>query len=161
MALGFGILYLLFGVYQREGAENFLKIVAQARGHQVMRLEAKPTVLNLILWRGIYESEKTFYIQAIRVGLFSSPKLYEGGKIQKFTPEKVYPDLLENSQQYLDIQRFTYFSQGWVALHPNINHSVGDVRYGLLPQDVTPLWGIKINPLTPDSHVENQNFRIF
>ena len=50
------------------------------------------------------------------------------------------------SQQARDIERFRWFSNGYVALdrlHPN---RVIDIRYSMLPHEIDPLWGIQLDP---------------
>jgi len=50
------------------------------------------------------------------------------------------------SQQAKDLQRFTWFSQGYVALDASNNVRIFDVRYSLLPNEATGLWSIWLDP---------------
>lgn len=147
------LLYLLFGMSQRDRAEAVAADLAGNRGHAVERMEVKPTMGNLILWRSIYESGGVFYVDAIRVGLISDPRTYPGGAIERFAPERA--DWLDaGSVLAHDIARFLRFSDGFVAWHPENRAMLGDVRYSMLPTGLTPLWGIEIDPTRQDRHVD-------
>jgi inner membrane protein len=36
---------------------------------------------------------------------------------------------------------------------------VGDFRFALLPDNIGPLWGIRIDPSAPDRHVAFESYR--
>ena len=62
--------------------------------------------------------------------------------------------LSQNSQQYLDIQRFDWFSQGYLGVGTQKN-IITDVRYSAVPNEVDGLWGIHIDPSKNNSeHVD-------
>lgn len=152
IGLVIALLYLLFGMSQRDRAEAVAADLAGSRGHGVERMEVKPTMGNLILWRSIYESGGVFYVDAIRVGLFSDPRTYPGGGIERFAPERA-EWLDAGSVLARDIARFLRFSDGFVARHPENRSMLGDVRYSMLPNGLASLWGIEINPARQDRHV--------
>ena len=154
-----GTAYLLLGVIQRERAEGVITALAKSRRHEPVRLEAKPSLGNLVLWRGIYEADGRFWVDAARVGIFSSNAIYEGGSVATFEPERDVPDFDPNSRMARDIGRFTHFSDGYVAVHPEKPGVVGDIRYALLPQSLEPLWGIWVDPEKQDNHTPFENFR--
>jgi inner membrane protein len=58
-----------------------------------------------------------------------------------------------------DIRRFAHFSDDWLAWHPEHPGVLGDLRYALRPDVVSPLWGIKVDPRVPDRHVAFLSFR--
>jgi inner membrane protein len=58
-----------------------------------------------------------------------------------------------------DIERFKYFSGGFVARHPKRPDVLGDVRYALLPNSTLPLWGIRLDPARQDEYVAFVAFR--
>ncbi len=158
VGLGLAALYLLLGLVQRERAAELAAELAAGRGHVVERLEVKPTLGNLVLWRAIYESGEHFYVDGLRVGFLTSARVYSGASVARFTPESL-PTLDPNSQLSEDITRFTRFSDGFVALHPQRPTVLGDVRYALLPNSVAPLWGIELDLTQPDRHVAFLTFR--
>ena len=42
---------------------------------------------------------------------------------------------------------------------PGKQHVLGDLRYALFPNSIEPLWGIRLNPESPDEHVDMVHFR--
>ena len=152
------MLYLCFGVYQRERAEDAIESLATARGHGSQRLTAKPAIGNLLLWRGIYESGGRIYVDAMQMGIFGDPTVYEGGSIEKFDVSREFPELSPESTLYRDIERFSWFSDWYVAFHPDRPDVLGDVRYSEIPNRLKPLWGIRVDTTKPDEHVPFLNF---
>ena len=53
MAAVWGLSYLLLGVWQRDRAEEAAYLLAASRGHEPVRLEAKPGFANLLLWKPV------------------------------------------------------------------------------------------------------------
>ena len=51
-----------------------------------------------------------------------------------------------DSQQARDIERFRWFSDGFVALHPQNPKQIIDVRYSMVPDEIDPLWMIELDP---------------
>lgn len=157
--VAFAALYLFLGMVQRDRAEDIISAIAEDRGHVPQRYEAKPTMGNLVLWRSIYEADGIFYVDAIRVGLFSEPVIYPGSRVEKFELERDLPELDRADVLYNDIERFTYFSDDYVAFHPQYPFVLGDMRYSLLPDDVRPIWGIEFDPQEKDRHVAFNTYR--
>ncbi len=157
IALAWAFLYLGFGLFQHERAKNFARDLAESRGHSWSRLDAKPSFANLWLWKLVYETEEHFYVDAVHVLI--SPKLIPGEKIQKLVVERDFPDLDPNSTQRKDIERFRWFSNDYLAVHPGMPDVIGDVRYSLIPNSVNPMWGIRISKDRPDLHVPFEFYR--
>ena len=146
------------GFYQNQRAGEIGWRLARERGHQPLRLVAKPTLGNLILWKVIYEVEDGFYSDGVRLGLKS--KVYPGAFVAKLNVEKHFPWLSETSQQAKDLQRFTWFSQGFVSFDPAQPDRVTDLRYSLLPHQSTGLWSIRLSPRAgPHEHVSYRTDR--
>ena len=144
--------YLGFGLIQENRAEEVGKSIALMRGHESKRLTVKPSLGNLFLWKTIYEDKGFYYVDAVR--LFDTKEYCEGTKIKKLNNLTDFIDLDKNSQQYLDIKRFDWFSQGYLGVGQSKNIII-DVRYSAVPNEVDGLWGIKIEPLkNPSEHVE-------
>ena len=66
-----------------------------------------------------------------------------GTKIKKLNVSLDFPGLDTNSQQFKDIKRFNWFSQGYLGIGMDKN-IITDVRYSAVPNEVDGLWGIKI-----------------
>ncbi|MCH7518925.1 MAG: metal-dependent hydrolase [Candidatus Dadabacteria bacterium] len=158
IGLLFAIIYLLFGLYQRERAEDVLIALAQSRGHKVERTLVHPSIGNLLVWRSIYESNGNYYVDAVRVGLFSEPKIYNGGSIKVFDPIQELTGLDPNSVLYGDINRFRRFATDFLVIHPQYPDIIGDLRMGILPNSIKPIWGIKFNPDEENEHVSMDNY---
>lgn len=135
-------IYLGFGLVQSNRAEEVGKKIASIRGHESIRLTVKPSLGNLFLWKSIYEDKGFYYVDAVR--LFSTKQYCEGTKIKKLDNLIDFNDLDQKSQQYLDIERFNWFSQGYLGIGKSKN-IITDVRYSAVPNEVDGLWGIKID----------------
>ena len=145
-------IYLTFGAFQENRAEYVGKSIANFRGHESKNLTVKPSLGNLFLWKTIYEHNDIYYVDAVR--LFSKSEYCQGTKIKKLNLLIDFSDLNKKSQQYKDIKRFDWFSQGYLGkgIDKNI---ITDVRYSAVPNEVDGLWGIRINLNKPHSeHID-------
>ncbi|MCJ8275923.1 MAG: metal-dependent hydrolase [Bdellovibrionales bacterium] len=157
IALVYGVCYLLLGLVQRERAVNYGKQIALERGHQYLSIDAKPSFANILLWKIIYQTETKYYADAVRMGL--SPQFYEGESLDKLNLKRDFPWLEEGSTHAKDIERFRWFSMGYLAKHPSREDFIYDVRYSLLPNSMSGLWGIQLYRDNQESHVLFQQAR--
>ncbi|MBF0589045.1 MAG: metal-dependent hydrolase [Magnetococcales bacterium] len=160
--IGFGLalLYLSFGAVQKAQAEQSLKYLAQQRGHQIERHVVKPTLGNLLVWRGIYRHQGQFYIMALRVGPFSEPRYQTGGSLPLFDAAKPLQGLDTQSVLARDIERFSHFSDRYITLRQRTPHPIlEDVRYAMFPEALDALWGIEVRLDRPDRHAPFLTFR--
>lgn len=147
------LIYLALAGVQRDRAIALGYKLAAERGHSVERLEAKPSFANIVVWKTIYESGESFHVDAVKPGL-GGPRIWEGDRIARLDPERDFPWLDPGSQQARDIQRFRWFSAGYLAVDPRDPTRIVDVRYSLLPQRISGLWGIALDRRAgPDQHV--------
>ncbi|CAA6823172.1 MAG: Integral membrane protein [uncultured Thiotrichaceae bacterium] len=147
------VFYLSLGFVQHNRAIDLGKELAESRGHNPDRLEAKPSFGNLVVWKLIYEADGVFYVDAIKPGL-TSPRIWQGTSIAKLDITRDLPWLDPNSQQANDIERFSWFSQAYIAIDPVNPLRVIDMRYSLLPNEIKPLWGITLSKdVTPTDYV--------
>ena len=145
-------LYLAIGLFQENRAVNIGQSIANLRGHENKRLTVKPSLGNLFLWKVIYEYNGFYYVDAVR--LLSKSEYCKGTRIKKLDTSISFMELSQNSQQYKDIQRFDWFSQGYLGFG-NQKNIITDVRYSAVPNEVDGLWGIQINPKKDKSeHVD-------
>lgn len=154
-----GIGYLLLGVQQRSRAMDAAEALVRRRGHVAERIDVKPTLLNNTLWRSTYRYDGHYYADGIYVGFGASPRVYEGDRAPAFTLEQLSQAPAPGSVLGRDIERFTWFSDGWVAMHPDMPNVIGDVRYALLPSEIRPIWGIIVDVTRPDAHAPFEEFR--
>ena len=152
--------YLLLGVVQRERTARLQNALAEQRGHaSIGQRTVKPSIGNLVLWRSVYRDGDRFYVDAIRTGFFGKAIFYEGVSVPVLTVKMLRDGLPEDSILVEDLERFDHFSDGYLAQHPTDLTVVGDLRYAVLPQSVTPLWGIRVDREKADAHVAFESFR--
>ena len=130
---------MLFRSAEEVGAE-----LAHQRGHVPLRLEAKPSFANLLVWKIVYETTDFFHVDAVRVGL-TDARVYGGEKIRKLNVATHFPWLDADAQQASDIQRFDWFSNHYLALSPRDPLLIVDIRYSLVPNQAYGLWGIRLD----------------
>lgn len=143
-ALSWVIFYSIFGLIQKDRAEAMGLDLAKSRGHDVINVMAKPSFANLIVWKIIYTTKNSYHIDAARLGLREN--IIEGVKIDKLDIQKSFPWLDMKSQQARDIERFRWFSNGYLALSQTHPNRIIDIRYSMLPNEGHGLWGIELKP---------------
>ena len=90
--------------------------------------------------------------QPVRVA--GSARLFPGDTVEKLDLARHLPWLKENTQQAVDVERFRWFSNNYLAPHPTEPTQVIDIRYSMLPNEIDALWAIELDPAaTPDQHV--------
>ncbi len=137
-------LYLGFGAVQNYRAERAGQELADLRGHHNVEVSAKPSFGNLLVWKVIYRHENTYYVDAVRTGI--TPTVVEGDRIVALDLQRDFPWLDANSQQARDIERFRWFSKGYIAKDPNYEDRIIDLRYSLIPNEINALWSISLKP---------------
>ena len=144
LALAWACVYMALGLWQRNSAMEMGYALAAERGHQPLRLEAKPSFANILVWKTVYETPEQYFIDAVRVGI--SPRVFPGDSVQKLDVARDIPWLDLSSQQARDIERFRWFSNGYIARDPVYRNRVIDIRYSMIPNEVDPLWSIELRP---------------
>lgn len=143
LAFVYAVVYLLLGIVQYQRAEQAVQTLAEQRGHLIERMHLKPSFGNRHVWKLLYEYDGRYYIDAVR--LLWNKKIIQGTSIQKLDVKRDFPWLPENSQQAKDIERFRWFSDGYLALSTQNPNIITDVRYSFLPNRVNPMWGIELD----------------
>ena len=155
------MLYLLLGVYQRDSATQIARDLAKSRNHNYVRIEAKPSIGSLLLWRTLYEtSEGVFYVDAINNMPGRKPKIYEGASVEKWSSQKLMKPLSPDSVLKKDIERFRWFSDDYLFQSSSSPLVLGDLRYATIPNSLEPLWGISFHPEEETKHVSLEYFRV-
>ncbi|OED74575.1 metal-dependent hydrolase [Vibrio splendidus ZS-139] len=158
VAFVWALIYPTLGMIQRDRAEVIGWQLAEERQHKPIRLEAKPSFANILVWKVVYETEHRYYVDAVRVG--TSVKKYPGESIAKLNVSRDFPWIDPNSQQARDIERFRWFSNGYVAQDPTDELRIIDVRYSIVPNQLKALWSIKLSPsANADTHVKYETHR--
>jgi inner membrane protein len=144
IALAWAITYPTIGLIQKDRAEQLGWEIAKERGHKPIKLEAKPSFGNLLVWKTVYETEDRFYVDAARVGY--QGKTFKGDSVEKLVIERDLPWLNLDSQQAKDIERFRWFSNNYIAKDPNIPNRIIDIRYSMVPNQINALWSLELSP---------------
>lgn len=152
-------LYFSFGIIQRERAQQHARDLAASRGHSVESLTARPSIANTLLWRTVYQHDGYYYVDAVWTFPGTSHRYYEGDSVPVFNQADALDLIPEGSVTANDIERFRFFSQDYLYQSKDDPMLLGDLRYALFPDSVTPLWAIRINPEQPDEHIEMAYFR--
>lgn len=154
LVMYFGMAYAQHERAMTEGTQQAL-----ARGHQPLNIEAKPSFGNILIWKVIYQTEQNYYVDAVKVG-FSKPVYWTGETVARLDIARDLPWLDKQSQQAKDIERFRWFSGGYIAMDKEFKDRVVDIRYSMLPQQIKPLWGIQLKQdAAADEHIEYMNTR--
>ena len=139
--------YLLFGLLQAERVYTAAELLAAERGHDPARLTVKPGFANLLVWKSIYQHDGRYYVDGVRAGV--DMQRCGGTSVVKLDIQAQLAWLEQGSQQAMDIERFRWFSQDYLALHDGQHGSgeflVIDMRYSLVPSQVDPMWGIMLD----------------
>ena len=162
IAFAYAVIFLSLGIIQNQRAENAVYALAEQRGHTVERIQVKPSFANRHVWKLIYEYDGHYYVDAVK--LLLKTELIPGTSIQKLDVKRDYPWLPEDSQQAKDIERFRWFSDGFLAVSRRDENLVTDVRYSFLPNRVDSMWGVVVNKELIDEgkldvHVEYEMVR--
>lgn len=154
--------YLLFCNVQRARAGKALAGHFREHGIHADRQSLKPSFGNVIVWRGMAAAGNTFSVYAVRCPLFGGAQVLPGrrsGLFRSIEEAVAASGLPADSRQAGDIARFHHFSAGWIGWHPQDPDVIGDLRYAQLPDDVSPLWGIRLSRDFPSHHVRFETFR--
>ena len=150
IGMAWALAYLLFGFSQYNRAMGLAESLAQRRGHEIQRLDAKPSFGNSLLFKTIYETDGFYHVDSIRVGF--DTLICEGASIEKLSLEARFPDLDVGSKQYTDVERFRWFSDDYLAV--DSKNRIFDMRYSMLPNEIDPMWGITLDLKNPSEHVQ-------
>ena len=158
VAFAWALVYPTLGMIQRDRAEAIGWQLAEERQHTPIRLEAKPSFANILVWKVVYETEAHYHVDAVRVG--TSVSTYPGESTAKLNVSRDFPWLDPDSQQAKDIERFRWFSNGYIAQDPADELRIIDVRYSIVPNQMKALWSIKLSKTVDvNAHVKYETHR--
>lgn len=155
-ALLWAVFYLGICLVQQQRVLRETRTAAAQRGHVPLRLTAKPSFGNIIVWRALYEHEGEAHVRCYRAG--SEVRLLGESRAALVRPETLL-HIPPGSVLAEDIHRFSHFSNDWLGWHPQQPQVLGDLRYALRPDAIAPLWGITVDATQPDAHVDFVTFR--
>ncbi len=139
-------LYLALCGLQRWRALAAQDALIAARGHHAARVEVFPTLLNHVTWRSLYVDQGVVYADKIRVPWFAGARVTPGGDVPLVRDETLDPAILADPRTRRAYEVFAWFSDRWVAADPADRRALGDLRYSVVPGDVTTLWRLELDP---------------
>ncbi|GHA07624.1 hypothetical protein GCM10008090_16810 [Arenicella chitinivorans] len=157
-AMVYALGYLGVGAVQEHRALDAARALAASRGHAPVQLGVKPSFGNLIVWKSVYRHGDSYYVDAVRV--LAKPEVYVGVSAPRLDLNQHFPWLERESQQALDVARFAWFSNQHLGIDPQNPNRIIDIRYSLIPNQITGMWGITLDQnATTASHVAWSNSR--
>lgn len=157
MAMVWMLAYLGLGVWQEARVYQLAESYLQTRQITAEKLTVRPTIGNLWVWRVLYAdpADERWHSFALHAPFWGGePRLHRGESAEIYRDER-HAYLPESSSARRDIERFRYFSDGYLSWHPlpgGRSGTIADARYSMLPQlTQRPLWGIQI-PRNPQQH---------
>jgi inner membrane protein len=141
--LGFCTAYLAIGAGQKARAHAAQTQLAAARGHLQERSEVMPTLANHLVWRSLYLHDGRIYSDRIRVPWLGAATVREGASLPLVTRGDLSPVEAARNGPLRSFERFTWFSNGWLARAPGDAAVIGDMRYSLSASAFDPIWGIR------------------
>ena len=135
---------MAIGALQHHRVVDMAWTLAAERGHEPLRVVAKPGFGNLLVWKSLYEADGYFYVDGIRAG--RSAMVCEGNHAEALDRRRDLPWLDPGSQQARDLDRFAWYSDNWLAIDRDDPLYVVDVRYGSVPNRIDALWGLRLDP---------------
>lgn len=156
LALGWLGLYLGHGTLQHHRAVTAMVSELAAQGGRPAEIVMKPTLGNQILWRATYIESNRIYCQAIHTGW--NVALLGGESAPLYDPERELASQ-RGSRLYKDLRRFAALSEGYLVVHPERPDVVGDARYSMLANSLSPLWGLQVDWSQPETPPRFVTFR--
>jgi inner membrane protein len=136
--------YLALGVLQHERAAAAAERIAASRGHRPERLAVLPALGSDVLWKTIYEHGGRYYVDAVRAGL--TVHGYAGGSVPRLVAGRDFPWLEPGMRQARDLARFARVADGYVAVDPAHPDRVVDLRYSMVPNEISGFWALQLDP---------------
>jgi inner membrane protein len=156
------VFYLLLCAGQHHRAEMAVREWAAEHHHSPERLTVKPSLANILVWRGLYVHDGICQVVCVRPGLTGGTRVLGTSSAPLLDPDHPAPPLdalPADSVAMSDVRRFRHFSDDWMGRHPDQPNVIGDLRYAMRPDLVSPLWGIEVDPAEPGHHVKLAYFR--
>ena len=144
-----GTAYLAVGAIQHYRALSLLDNYALEHTPHSQRLVVKPTIGNIMLWRGIVQTPDRIYVAGIRPSLFGADRIYPGENAALAMLNDF--DAIASSRLHSDIERFATFADRLLNYTGSTQPAVqmGDARYAMLPTTLRPIWSIRFDATKP------------
>ena len=143
LGVGWFTLYACLGRIQHNRAEAAL--LQWIDNKSVTRFAAKPTISNLVLWRGVWLEDGVWHVAALRISPFGATQVLEGESRVAWTPETPGTPLVGTHAGSI-LTDFSQFTGGWNSVEPSSDQSllVGDIRFAMLADRAKSLWAVRL-----------------
>jgi len=139
-------LYMGWGGFQHGRARAHAEQLAASRGHDVQRVEAFPGVITNVLWRTVYLADGRIHVDAVHVPWWGDITSLEGGSVEH-VPRSAHATWAQGDGEVeRGLATFDWFTDGWVAAHPDEPNVLGDLRYGRALAGTESMWGLRVGP---------------
>lgn len=155
-ALLWAMFYLSCCFLQQQRVRHEALAEALRSGHEPQRLTVKPSFGNIVVWRALYEDRGEAHVMCYRAT--GDLKLLGKSRATLVKPTDLR-EIAPGSVLAGDVERFAHFSDDWLGWHPQQPQVLGDLRYAMRPDAVSPLWGIVVDASQPDAHAPFATFR--
>ena len=150
--------YLLICSLQLARARAAYEDAIEARGHTPSSFEVRPSIGNCVLYRAFYREGGRYVVDAVRVPWFGTGAVREGGSHPALETESFVRRYELDEVQREDLERFRFFSDGFLIEDTRFPGVVSDFRYAAVPDSVAPLWGVDFEGLAPGQHAAYRTF---
>lgn len=151
IALLLTTLYICFGGWQHHRGMETQNRLAELRGQKIEHGRVMPAPGWLVMWRSVYTSGGRLYSDGFQLNWFGSPRALPGGVADLTTFDDLPVNARENPETRRRFAIFTWFADVLIAPIPGEQDAYGDMRITADVHNLTPLWGLKINPATGDA----------
>ena len=86
-------------------------------------------------------------------------RVYPGSSVPGFDLHRDMPQIDPGSVLAGDVDRFARLSEGYVVADPGRDGVLTDIRYSMLPNAVTPMWGLDLEATTQSGHAAFEVYR--
>ena len=150
--------YLLLCGLQVARARAAYADTIEGRGHAAASFEVRPSIGNCILYRAFYREGDRYVVDAVRVPWFGRGEVLEGSSHPALDTASFVRRYQLDEVQRWDLERFRFFSDGFLIEDTRFPGVVSDFRYAAVPDSVAPLWGADFDGLVPGQHAAYRTF---
>lgn len=148
IAFMLSLVYVGMGFVQNQRVLSVQQQLADSRGHDIVRSRAMPTFGNVVIWRSLYEDVDGYlHADAVRLGLLRPTLVKEGESIRRVTLEDIPDDPITGDRLHEVFVGFEDFTDGYVAQVEGNANALGDMRYSMVTEGFSPMWGLYMTPL--------------
>lgn len=151
IGLYFCVCYLCAGYLQHERAEAVVAARIAGASASVDRIIVKPSFGNIVVWRTLAIDDSNISANAIRLSLLGEAKVYPGESGTLLNDDGLQRWAKGSYKKVTEGRRFYKLSDKLLMDNPSDPEFLGDARFALVPNSLTPLWGIRNNG--PDQSV--------